>query len=116
MEITMKIHHIGIVVNNVEEAVNRHNKLFGQENNIIYEVVPSQRVRIALIGEKPGEYIEYIEPLNENSPVYSLYRRGGGLHHICYYTNNLSTVDMQLSSFYRRITTPTVGLLGNLVA
>lgn len=77
-----KIHHIGVAVQSITEAL----KVFGDALGLAVthtEVVETQKVRVAFlpIGET---CIELLEPAEETGPVANfLSRRGEGLHHIC---------------------------------
>lgn len=107
-----KFHHVGIVVPCIENAVENHLKLFGKNENVFFETVSSQQVRIALIGEWPGAYLEYIEPTSTSSPVYTFSQKGGGLHHICFYVSDLASAKQMIKPFYRRISSSALGLMG----
>jgi len=82
-----KISHIGIAVNNLEEAIDFYKKL-GLEVDAI-ETVPSQKVRVAFItlGETR---LELLEPTSEDSPVAKfIEKKGEGIHHLALATENL---------------------------
>lgn len=76
-----KIDHIGIAVENLEEASRNYQNLgFHFHGN---ESVPSQKVNTAFfeIGES---HIELLEPTAPDSPIAKfLEKRGSGIHHIC---------------------------------
>lgn len=79
----MVVDHIGYVVNNIEDAVERFTKQYGFSilHNVIYD--PLQKVRLAMIISSDYR-IELIEPVDEHSPSYDFMRKGGGFHHFCY--------------------------------
>lgn len=78
-----KIDHIAIAVKNLEETLRLYDNLFGLKADKI-EVVPDQKVKIAII-KLEGIEIEILEPLNEESPVAKfIEKRGEGLHHIAF--------------------------------
>lgn len=79
----MKIDHIGVAVENLEEAVPFYRDVLGLAFLGIEEV-PSQKVRVAMfaVGESR---IELLEPTAPDSPIASaLEKRGPGVHHIAY--------------------------------
>ncbi|MBU2009686.1 MAG: methylmalonyl-CoA epimerase [Chloroflexi bacterium] len=77
-----KIHHVSVVVRNLEEALKLYEGLFGLRPEKI-EALPEQGVRVALLPVG-GSEIELVEPLDPNSGVGRfLESRGEGLHHIC---------------------------------
>lgn len=89
---SMKLHHIGKVVKDLEEAIQYHRDTFGHE--VIGEptVDPVQKVKVALLDIGYGENatIELIQPMSEDSPVQKFLKKsGGGLHHLSYHVDNI---------------------------
>ena len=77
-----KIHHVSVVVRNLEEALKLYEGLFGLRPEKI-ETLPEQGMRVALLPVG-GSEIELVEPVDPNSGVARfLESRGEGLHHIC---------------------------------
>ena len=76
-----KINHIGIAVNNIEDAVKLYTDVLGLKLKAI-EVVKAQKVRTAIIpvGESKIELIESTDP--EGPIAKHIERRGEGLHHL----------------------------------
>ncbi|MHA6251031.1 methylmalonyl-CoA epimerase [Oceanobacillus sp. CAU 1775] len=84
-----QIAHIGIAVNNIEEALPFYTKGLGIFVDSMEEV-ESEGVKIAFL--KIGETrIELLEPLNENSPIKTFIdKRGEGIHHIALEVDDIS--------------------------
>jgi methylmalonyl-CoA/ethylmalonyl-CoA epimerase len=80
-----KIHHVGVVVPDLERALELWRGVLGLHLTKS-ATIQDQGVKAALL--KVGECeIELLEPLNpENGVGKFLARRGGGLHHICFET------------------------------
>ena len=77
----MKLHHVGVVVKSLDEAVARHEKMGLRLAH--REVVASQKVEVAFMGD--GPYIELLEPTSPDSPVAKfLDKRGPGQHHLAF--------------------------------
>ncbi len=77
------IHHLGVAVEDVDEAVATYERLFGAELEHRARV-EEQGVEAAavLIGE--GR-VELLSPLGEDTPVGKfLAQRGPGMHHVAY--------------------------------
>jgi len=84
-----KIHHVGIVVRNLEEAYGFYRDTLGLKVHKM-AVVEDQGVKAALLTIGQSE-IELLEPINSNGGVAKfLERRGEGLHHICFETDNVA--------------------------
>jgi len=82
MEVT-GIDHIGIAVENLEEASVFYRDALGLQF-LGMEEVPSQKVRVAMfqVGESK---IELLEPTASDSPIaVFLEKKGQGIHHIAY--------------------------------
>lgn len=85
-----KIHHIGIVVRSLDEAYRFYRDTLGLHVHK-EAVVEDQGVRAALLTIGNSE-IELLEPINNNGGVGKfLEKRGEGLHHICFETDNVDT-------------------------
>ena len=76
-----KINHIGIAVNNIEDAVKLYTDALGLKVKGI-EIVEAQKVRTAVIpvGESKIELIESTDP--EGVIAKYIEKRGEGLHHL----------------------------------
>ena len=77
-----KINHIGIIVQDIEEALKVYQKALGLELTRIEER-PDREVNIAFLPAGDSD-IELVQPTTKESGVASfLEKRGEGLHHIC---------------------------------
>jgi methylmalonyl-CoA epimerase len=77
------LHHIGIAVRSIAEALPHWTEALGLEL-VSTDVVENQGVRIAVLRAGPVR-IELLEPLGASSPVQRfLDKRGPGLHHLAF--------------------------------
>jgi methylmalonyl-CoA/ethylmalonyl-CoA epimerase len=84
-----KIHHIGIVVSDLDKAMTLWRDLLGLPVTKT-AVIQDQGVRAALLKAGDSE-IELLEPLIPDNGVGKfLARRGGGLHHVCFETEDVA--------------------------
>lgn len=84
-----KIHHIGIAVHSLEEALRFYRDILGLHVHAS-ATVEDQGVKAALLTIGESE-IELLEPLSPESAVGRfLQRRGEGLHHICFQTPDVA--------------------------
>ena len=84
----MKIDHIAIVVNDVEESAKVYQQALGV-SNVKFETVESEGVKIAIIELENGR-IELMQPTNDSSPIKKfLDKKGQGLHHMALETDNI---------------------------
>jgi methylmalonyl-CoA/ethylmalonyl-CoA epimerase len=77
----MKINHVAIAVNNLDEAVKEYQNVLGVKK-VEFETVEAEGVRVAILHLENSR-IELMEPTKETSPIKKfLETRGEGLHHI----------------------------------
>lgn len=92
----MRQHHIGIVVESIEDSMLIYEKLgYNVDSEIVLDNIQNNKL-LFLKEKSSNQLIELIQPMNENSPVYNQNNRG--LHHICYEVENL---DEYIISFKR---------------
>ena len=105
----MKIHHIGIVVDNIQNSLGEFSKFVKFDETSIPTLVGSQKVNVCFI--KIGELrIEFIEPIGNESPVKRALEKGGGFNHICFEVDNLSeTINEIVEKGGRLIVSPVKG-------
>ncbi len=85
----MKIDHIGIAVQSIEQSLPLYESLLGLKAERIEEI-PEQKTRVAVLPLKQGR-LELLESMAEDSPVSRfLARRGQGLHHICIQVDDIN--------------------------
>lgn len=84
----VKIDHIGIAVNSIEEAVKLYTEVLGLEVSRM-ETVEEQKVRTAIIsvGESKIELLESTSP--EGTIAKFIEKRGEGIHHLALGVSNI---------------------------
>jgi methylmalonyl-CoA/ethylmalonyl-CoA epimerase len=113
--VLLRIHHVGIVVRNLEAGYRFYRDALGLplEKEAVIE---DQGVRAALLRCGESE-IELLEPISDAGGVGKfLARRGEGLHHVCFETDD---VDRELARAKARGVTaidaqPRPGLAGRI--
>ena len=84
----MKIDHIAIAVNDVEESAKVYQQALGVDQ-IEFETVESEGVKVAIIALENGR-IELMQPTNDSSPIKKfLDKKGPGLHHMALDTSDI---------------------------
>ena len=83
-----KIHHVGVVVPELEAAMGFWRDLLGLKLTKM-ATIADQGVKAALL-EAGGTEIELLEPLGPDNGVGRfLARRGGGIHHVCFESDDV---------------------------
>src|SRR5438874_13641813 len=77
----MKIHHVGVAVDDLEAAIELYTTVFGAE---VIHRASNERDGLSAAFLRAGEAeVELLKPLREDTPVGKfLAKRGAGLHHI----------------------------------
>jgi methylmalonyl-CoA/ethylmalonyl-CoA epimerase len=91
-----RIHHVGIVVRHLEAGYRFYRDVLGLP--LVREAeIADQGVRAALLAAGDSE-VELLEPLGAATPVGRfLARRGEGLHHVCFETDDVGASLADLS-------------------
>jgi methylmalonyl-CoA epimerase len=90
------IHHLGVAVENLDEALSTYGRLFGAQ--IEHQAtVDAQGVRAASLRIGDGR-VELLEALAEDTPVGRfLAKRGPGMHHVAYEVSDLRATLAELA-------------------
>jgi len=113
----MKINHIGIATNGIDEALKFWADSLGLEN-VHTETVEDQKVRVAMLPLGDSR-IELLEPTSDDSPISKfLEKRGGGIHHIAVEVDDIGESLKKLKDKGMRLIdeSPRLGAEGCLVA
>ena len=86
------IDHIGVAVNNLDEAISLYRDVLGLKLEGVH-VVEEQKVRVAFFSTGGETRIELLEPTDSESPATKfIERRGEGVHHIALKVQGIETV------------------------
>jgi methylmalonyl-CoA epimerase len=90
------IHHLGVAVSDLDEAVETYGRLFGAEVEHRAEVSDQGVVAASLrVGESR---VELLASLGDETPVGRfLARRGPGMHHVAYEVSDLGATLAELA-------------------
>jgi len=92
-----KINHIGIAVNNIDDALQLYARTLGL-NVGAFEVVEEQKTRTAIIPVGDTK-IELLEATDSESPIAKhIERRGEGLHHLAFEVDNIESALAELKN------------------
>jgi methylmalonyl-CoA epimerase len=111
------IHHLGVAVHDLDEAVDTYERLFGAQLEHRAQV-DDQGVEAAAVLVGNGR-VELLAPLGDETPVGRfLASRGPGMHHVAYEVNDLRATLAELTSEGAELIDmePRAGLFGLQVA
>ena len=112
----MKLHHIGIVVENIDNSLGEITKFLDFEEIQLPTLIDSQKVNVCFL-KTSDVYIELIEPIGKDSPVKKFSDNGGGFHHLCFEVDDRrKELQNMKDDGVRVIVEPTKGFEGRLIA
>jgi len=112
----MKLHHIGVVVNQIQDSVGELKNYLSFQSTSLPTPVSSQKVNVCFL--KIGEpFLELIEPTSPDSPINDFAKKGGGIHHLCFEVNDIhKELDLLSSKGATILVTPVKGFDERLIA
>lgn len=112
----MKLHHIGIVVKNIQDSLGELTNFLKFEETTMPILVETQKVKVCFL-KTADIFIELIEPINNDSPVKKFSNLGGGFHHLCFEVDNVfDTLKQMKENGARVIVEPTKGFENREIA
>jgi len=111
----MRVDHVAIAVNNVNEALKNYEKIL-RIDKIDIEEVPTERVKVAILTLQDTR-IELMEPTADDSPIKKfLADRGEGIHHIAITADDIdSDVERAIAKGTRMIGNIRTGSYGRKI-
>jgi len=111
----MRVDHVAIAVNNVNEALKNYEKIL-RIDKIDIEEVPTERVKVAILTLEDTR-IELMEPTADDSPIKKfLTDRGEGIHHIAITADDIdSDVERAIAKGTRMIGNIRTGSYGRKI-
>ena len=114
--LALKLHHIGIVVQNINESLKEISNFLSFESTSLPTLVGSQKVNICFLKTN-SVYIELIEPADPDSPIISFVKEGGGFHHLCFEVDDIQQeIDKMVKKGARLVVAPVKGFEDRLIA
>jgi methylmalonyl-CoA epimerase len=86
------IHHVAVVVRDIDDALPRYERLFGWRPERAAFEFPQQGVRLCFLptGRGAATRIELVQPMDpEGGVARFLESRGEGVHHVCLVSDDL---------------------------
>ena len=112
----LKLHHIGIVVQNINESLGEITNFLSFESTSLPTLIGSQKVNVCFLKTN-NVYIELIEPAEENSPISNFVKEGGGFHHLCFEVYDIQQeIDKMIKNGAHLVVSPVKGFEDRLTA
>ena len=117
-ELVIGIDHVGVAVNNLDEAISLYRDVLGLKLEGVH-AVEEQKVRVAFFSTGGETRIELLESTESESPVAKfIERRGEGVHHIALKVRNIEAVLEELKGKGLKLVDekPRIGVGGTKIA
>lgn len=101
--------HVAIAVSDISSAKELFEMLSNGKASTPHPV-ESQNVKASFV-EIGDTHIELLEPMSEDSPISKfIFKKGGGIHHLCIETENFNElIDQLVSKGIRTLGAPSIG-------
>jgi methylmalonyl-CoA/ethylmalonyl-CoA epimerase len=113
-----RLHHVGIVVPNLELAVAGYAGGFGFQETTVPFHDQAQRVRVAFVRVSGHSWLEFIEPVGSETPVTQfLAKTRGGYHHVAFEVADIQAAVQEFEAARAVVVCrPVIGFEGRRVA
>ena len=97
----MNIDHIGIVTKSLDKGIKLWTETFGYNQKTNPVVNTRQKVKVVFLEKSGSIDIKLLEPVDDSSPVHRFALKGGGIHHLCFKTEDLDNklIELKESGF-----------------
>jgi catechol 2,3-dioxygenase-like lactoylglutathione lyase family enzyme len=85
----LKFHHVGCLVENIEESIETYQKLFDTKNISEKIFISSQGVYVCFVEMANNEFVELVQPVDDDSVVAKLRRKGFNYYHMGYMVGDI---------------------------
>ena len=102
----MNLDHICLAVRKIDPAREKLCSILGYRPRTEKVKNTRQKVVVQFICKEGSIDIKLIEPLSADSPIVDFLRKGGGIHHVCFRTDDVEAAANCLSDKGARLVTP----------
>jgi len=102
----MQLDHVCIAVRSIDASIAKLGAILGYAPRTNRVTNTRQKVNVVFLS-KPGSIdLKLIEPATEDSPLWASLRKGEGLHHLCFRTDDTVSELEELSGRGLRVLSP----------
>lgn len=106
-----RFHHLGIVVQNIDLAMIEFIKLNPAFEELSRDIVETEQVKVVLVSDG-FITLEFIEPISALSAVSKFLKIGGGMHHLCFATDDIDAYIEKNKGYIKQIKKKHKGFFG----
>lgn len=99
----MRLDHVCIAVKSIDSAVAKLTSLLGYAARTERITNSRQKVTVLFLSKSGSIDLKLIEPSSEDSPLWTSLRKGEGLHHLCFRTDDTAAKMRELASLGMRV-------------
>ncbi|MFH1119577.1 MAG: VOC family protein [Bacteroidota bacterium] len=102
MDNKLCFHHVGVLVDDIGNAVKHYSDLFGENSISRIIKVESQKVNVCFVRVADESFIELVEPYSEESVVSKLQKKRVTYYHIGYKVESITDAVSELEQMEYR--------------
>ncbi len=87
----MQIDHVCVAVRSIDKSAPKLCELLGFVEKTGKVTNTRQQVNVMFLARQGSIDIKLIEPSGESSPLWQFLKRGEGLHHLCFHTDDVTS-------------------------
>ena len=101
MKSELNFHHVGLLVDDMEVAVQNYTNIFGEESASEITRVASQHVDVCFIKVGISSYIELVRPYSDESKVFNMLKKRVTYYHIGYKVEDIvqAVAELEVQDF-----------------
>ncbi|MBK8674039.1 MAG: VOC family protein [Bacteroidetes bacterium] len=80
----IQFHHIGCLVEKIEIAIADYKILYPKNSASQIWEIEAQKVKVCFFPISPNSFIEFVEPLDEESPLQKMKKKGNSFYHLAF--------------------------------
>lgn len=103
---SLVLDHVGVAVRSLDEGIDRWQTVFGYRQATGIVLNTRQQVRVVFLEKEGSLPVKLVEPAGPTSPVMSMVRRGGGIHHLCFRAPSIGPELARLEALGLRVISP----------
>jgi catechol 2,3-dioxygenase-like lactoylglutathione lyase family enzyme len=97
----LKFHHVGCLVENIDDSIGIYQKLFDTKTISEKIFIEAQGVYVCFVEMANNEFVELVQPVDDDSVVAKLRRKGFNYYHMGYMVEDImqTIADLEAMNF-----------------
>jgi hypothetical protein len=92
-----RLHHTGLLVEDIETYLKK--SFWRARSPIVYDPIQKCRLCLVSIQADDDQFVELVQPVGQDSPVYRSLKSDQKLHHLCFEMTDTETADEYIREY-----------------